>query len=318
MFWRGSPGIKESKNIPPWAADKMSDSSRIERGLQEPQSNAPGGKPAQSSASFLGSLRRYLTIYAVLWRNSVVREMTFKANFLLWIVVELLWFALQISFMMVIYSHTDRIGTWSKWEVVMLLGASHFIQQIFTAIFLTNCTQLSEYIRTGKLDFMLLLPVNTRFLISFQKVDLGGFVNAGSALAVMAYAARQLNLAPSFAHLCGFLALALVGILVHYSLMLTLAAASFWTVRAQGIVWGYYNLFNLARLPDEAFRGVFKAVFTFAIPMLLVANVPVKLLVKPWDSSWKIPLLVAMSLICFGLSEWVWRRSLRHYTSASS
>ena len=40
-------------------------------------------------------------------------------------------------------------------------------------IFLTNCTQLSELIRTGKLDFMLLLPVNTRFMISFRQVDLG-------------------------------------------------------------------------------------------------------------------------------------------------
>src|SRR5438034_11034076 len=129
-------------------------------------------------------LKRYLKIYLALWKNSVVREMGFKANFLLWIVVEMLWFALQLSFMLVIYSHTDRIGTWSKWQVVMLLGASHFIQQIFTAIFLTNCTQLSELIRTGKLDFMLLLPVNTRFLISFQNVDLGGFVNAASAVEI--------------------------------------------------------------------------------------------------------------------------------------
>jgi len=124
------------------------------------------------------SLKRYLTIYAALWKNSIVREMSFKANFLLWIVVEMLWFALQLSFFAVIYSHTDHIGTWSKWQVVMLLGASHFIQQIFTAIFLTNCTQLSELIRTGKLDFMLLLPVNTRFMISFRQVDLGGFINA--------------------------------------------------------------------------------------------------------------------------------------------
>src|SRR3970040_956225 len=99
-------------------------------------------------------VRRYLSLYAALWKNSVVREMSFKANFLLWIVVELLWFALQLVFIAVIYQHTERIGTWTKWEVVMLMGASHFIQQIFTAIFLSNCVQLSEYIRTGKLDFI--------------------------------------------------------------------------------------------------------------------------------------------------------------------
>ena len=264
------------------------------------------------------SFKRYLTIYAALWKNSVVREMSFKANFLLWIFVELLWFALQLSFFVVIYSHTDRIGTWSKWQVVMLLGGSHFIQQIFSAIFLTNCTQLSELIRTGKLDFMLLLPVNTRFMISFRQVDLGGFVNAASAVAVMIYAGRQLHLSPGWEQIVGFALLAAVGILIHYSLMFLLASVSFWTVRAQGIVWGYYNLFNIARLPDEAFRGLFKAFFTFALPMLLVANVPVKLLVHKLSSPLEMLVLLGMAAVCLAASEGVWRVSVKHYTSASS
>jgi len=263
-------------------------------------------------------LRRYLTIYAALWKNSIVREMGFKTNFLLWIVVEMLWFALQLSFMFVVYSHTDRIGTWSKWQVVMLLGGSHFIQQLFTAFFLTNCTQLSELIRTGKLDFMLLLPVNTRFMISFRQVDLGGFVNAASAVAVMIYAGNQLRLTPTWAQVAGFILLAAVGILIHYSLMFLLASVSFWTVRAQGIVWGYYNLFNISRMPDEAFRGLFKAVFTFALPMLLVANVPVKLLVHKLSSPLEMLVLLGMAIVCLALSEGVWRYSVKHYTSASS
>src|SRR6266480_4646325 len=141
--------------------------------------------------------RRYLTIYAELWKNSIVREMGFKVNFLLWIIVELLWFGLQLAFIAVIYQHTDHIGDWSKWQVVLLMGASHFIQQIFQAFFLSNCVQISEYVRTGKLDFMLLLPINTRFIVSLRQVDLGGFVNAGSAVAVMVYALGKLNIIPS-------------------------------------------------------------------------------------------------------------------------
>src|SRR5436189_606374 len=150
-----------------------------------------------SQPSTLNPLRRYFTVYVALWKNSVIREMGFKSNFLLWIVVELLWFALQLAFIAVIYQHTDRIGDWSKWQVVLLMGASHFIQQIFQAFFLTNCTQISEYVRTGKFDFMLLLPINTRFIVSLRQVDLGGFVNAGSAVAIMSYALRQLHLVPS-------------------------------------------------------------------------------------------------------------------------
>src|SRR3989442_13082013 len=134
----------------------------------------------------LAAIKRYLSIYAGLWKNSVTREMIFKSNFLLWIVVELLWFGLQVSLIGVLYLHTDHIGSWTKWQVVMLIGASHFIQQIFQAFFLINCTNLSELIRTGKMDFLLPLPVNTRFVVSLPQVDLGGFVNAISGFTVVA------------------------------------------------------------------------------------------------------------------------------------
>ncbi len=261
---------------------------------------------------------RYFKIYAALWQNSVTREMSFKTNFLLWIFVEMLWFALQLGFIGVLYLHTDHIGTWTKWQVVMLIGASHFIQQVFQAFFLINCTNLSELVRTGKLDFLLLLPVNTRFIISFRQVDLGAFVNAASALGVMAYAAVQMHLVPTPVQVIGFLLLCLAGIVIHYSLMFLLASISFWTVRAQGIVWGYYNLFQIARMPDEAFQGLFKALFTFAVPMLLVSNVPVRLLVSKMESISQLLLLVLMSMACFVVSEYGWRASVRRYTSASS
>jgi ABC-2 type transport system permease protein len=264
------------------------------------------------------NFKRYLSIYAALWQNSVVREMGFKTNFILWIFVELLWFGLQLSFVGVLYLHTERIGDWTKWQVVMLVGTSQFIQQLFQAFFLGNLTQLSELIRTGKLDFMLLLPINTRFVISLRQVDLGGFVNAGSSLAVIAYAARKMSLVPGTLDMLGFLVLCVTGIFIHYSLMFLLATMSFWTVRAQGIVWGYYNMFHIARIPDAAVHGLFKAFFRFIIPMLLVANVPVKLLVHTLKTPLDLVLLIAMAVACFAGSELVWRTSVRRYTSASS
>jgi ABC-2 type transport system permease protein len=264
------------------------------------------------------AIRRYAAVYVALWKNSIARETMFKSNFLLWIVVEILWFGLQLSFIGVLYYHTDRIGTWTKWQVVLLVGASSFIQQLYQAFFLINCTNLSELVRTGKLDFLLLLPVNTRFVVSLRQVDLGGFVNASFALAVMIFSLRQLHVVPAPVQILGFLSLAVLGVAIHYSLMFLLATISFWTVRAQGIVWGYYNLFNIARMPDEAFGGFFRAFFTFAIPMLLVSNVPARVLVKPATSPHWALLLMAMSAVCFFVSEWGWRSSLKRYTSASS
>jgi ABC-2 type transport system permease protein len=283
-----------------------------------PQSTVHSPKTEDPVIAQERGLGRYFKIYSALWKNSVTRETMFKGNFLLWICVEFLWFGLQLSFISVLYLHTDNIGTWTKWQVVMLVGASHFIQQTFQAFFLVNCTNLSELVRTGKLDFLLLLPINTRFVVSLRQVDLGAFVNAASGAAVMAFAAHKMNFMPAPLHILIFLALCLAGVLIHYSLMFLLATISFWTVRAQGIVWGYYNLFNIARLPDEAFQGLFKAIFTFAIPMLLVSNVPARVLTDKLESFSSILLLLGMSMACFVVSELGWRASLRRYTSASS
>jgi ABC-2 type transport system permease protein len=262
--------------------------------------------------------QRYLTLFAVLWRNSVTREMSFKGNFILWIIVEFLWFGLQLCFVTVIFSQTESVGTWTRWQVMLLVGTSNFIQQIYQAFFLTNCTNLSELVRTGKMDFLLLLPVNTRFLVSFRVVDLGAFINALFAACVVAYAGVQLHLHPTFLQWIGFAVLCVFGVVIHYSLMFILATISFWTVRAQGIVWGYYNLFNIARLPDDAFRGLFKAFFTFALPVLLVSNVPTRVLADKITSPWAWVCLLLTGWFWTAASEWFWRVSLRRYTSASS
>jgi ABC-2 type transport system permease protein len=261
---------------------------------------------------------RYAEVYCALVKNSVTRDLSFKINFLFWILVELLWFALQLAFNRVIYMHTENIGTWVQWEVVMLIGASHLIQQLFQAFFLVNCTVLSDLVHSGKFDFLLLFPINTRFLVSCRQIDLSGFVGAACGLGVVVYAAQQLHLSPSFTQVSGFALLCIAAIFVHYSLMFLMASTSFWTVRAQGIMMAYYNLFSIARLPDGIMQGTSKVIFTLAIPMLLVSNVPVKVLAKKLDTPAEIMLMLAMSVICFLFSKLIWHIALRHYTSASS
>src|ERR1700761_471952 len=121
----------------------------------QPEALKPVGQAVPRG--LISGMARYFRIYAALWRTSITREMSFKGNFILWIIVELLWFGLQLSFVGVVFTQTSQIGSWSVWEVVLLTGASNFIQHVYQAFFLVNCTNLSELVRTGKMDFLLLL-----------------------------------------------------------------------------------------------------------------------------------------------------------------
>ena len=63
--------------------------------------------------------------------------------------------------------------------------------------------------------------------------------------------------------------------------MLALAAVSFWIIRAQGLVYGYFNFLQIARYPDVIFPRMFRFVFGWIIPVIIVANIPARLLIKP-------------------------------------
>ncbi len=104
-------------------------------------------------------MRRYFEIYTIMLRNSLIREMSFKANFILWMLVEVLWFFGQIFFFGIIFGQVDRIGDWSKWEVVLLVGTHQTIAQLFQAFFFMNISNIPELVRTGKLDSLLVLPM---------------------------------------------------------------------------------------------------------------------------------------------------------------
>src|SRR5436305_2507204 len=93
-------------------------------------------------------LRRYIEIYSIMLRNSLIREMSFKANFLLWMLVEVLWFVGQIVFFSIIFCNVDRVGDCTKWEVVLLIGTYQMIAQLLQAFLFVNVAAIPELVRT--------------------------------------------------------------------------------------------------------------------------------------------------------------------------
>ena len=225
-------------------------------------------------------MRRYLEIYSIMLRNSLIREMSFKANFLLWMLVEVLWFCGQILFFSIIFGQVDQIGDWTKWEVVLLVGTHQIIAQLFQAFFFVNVANIPELVRTGKLDSLLVLPLDSQFAVSSKQFSLDSVVNALIGAAVVIISLQQLHVTPGPLAVLLYLVALGFGIAIHYSIMLALAAVSFWIVRAQGLVYGYFNFLNIARYPDVIFPQVFRWIFGWIVPVIIVANIPARLLIK--------------------------------------
>jgi ABC-2 type transport system permease protein len=264
-------------------------------------------------------VRRYFEIYSIMLRNSLIREMSFKANFLLWMIVEILWFCGQILFFSIIFGQVNRIGDWSKWEVVLLVGTHQIIAQLFQAFFFVNVANVPELVRTGKLDSLLVLPLDSQFAVSTKQFGLDSVINAVIGAAVVLLALTRLQITPSVGAVLLYLIALGFGVAVHYSIMLSLAAVSFWIIRAQGLVYGYFNFLNIARYPDVIFPKLFRFVFGWIIPVVIVANLPARLLIKSLGQpGWLMFHLIVAGTIAAMISRFFWRFALRHYSSASS
>jgi ABC-2 type transport system permease protein len=264
-------------------------------------------------------MRRYLEVYWLMVRNSLIREMNFKANFLLWIVVECLWFVGQIIFLEVIYGHVKEIGGWSKWECILLVATHQIIAQIFQAFFYVNLAELPDLVRTGRLDLALLQPIDSQFAVSTRRFGLDSLVSAGVSVIVVAVSLAKLGVVPGPLQIVLYLACVGLGLGIHYSILFGLATMSIWIIRAQGLIYGYFNVFNIGRTPDTVFRGVFKLIFSWVIPVIIVANVPARVLARSFENPWPgiMHLLLATALVIVATRTF-WFYALRRYAGASS
>lgn len=263
------------------------------------------------------SLFHLLRLWLIQVRFAATRELAFRANFFLWVIVELAWFVLQLAFVDVVYQHVNSIAGWSRPQMIVLVATNQLIQQIFTAFFMPGLVKLPESVRDGKLDFTLLKPAPPQFLISTSHLEIGPLANALIAGVVVTFALHDLHLTPSPISLLLYAILILAGLLTHYALLLSLVSLTFWIVQAESVLLGYYSIFQVARLPREAATGWFRLIFTFALPLLLVANIPAATLLHGFQLG-PILLFFLTCLTAALFASLFFQFGLRRYQSASS
>lgn len=269
----------------------------------------------------------YLRVFTTFARNSLVRDMTFRANFLIDCVSSLSWVLMNLGFYVLIFEYTGEIGAhtgWHKYEFFVFLSTTLFVNSLVQTFFMPNAEEFSELIRTGNLDFALLKPIDAQFLTSLQRIEWSSLGNFAFAAGLLAYSLVQLDYRPPALQALVYPLYVACGVAVMYSLMVVLSSVSVWLGRNQSLYDFWFYITNFSRYPMEIYRGPIgtplRRVFTFAVPILLVVNVPARLLAKPLDpDNWPLAGLALVATVAsLVVSRFIFNRALRSYRSASS
>ena len=259
-------------------------------------------------------------------RNALIREMTFRGNFLITMFTRAFWFTAQIVLFELIFREVSHIAEWSRAEYFGFMATGMLINSIVETFFMPNCANFSELIRTGNLDFALLKPIDTQFLVSCEKLEIANLSQTALSLALVSYAMMSSNVTPDLAAIIAYILLVLIGVMFFYSLMIALASTSIWFGRNQGLYdfWFYITVF--ARYPrsiytarDTVAGNLLSTAFTYIVPILLVVTVPARVLMdKALDPSWLIFVGGGLTLVGLLVSRRIFIWSLMSYRSASS
>ena len=272
----------------------------------------------------------YRWVWLTFVRNALIREMTFRGNFLITVMTRALWFCSQILLFKIIFHNVQHITPgWNEYQYFAFMATGMLINAVIEALFMPNMANFSELIRTGNLDFALLKPIDTQFLISFEKMDLAMLNQILLSIGLLIYAISNLPTGTEVRVTAGSVALyvlfVVVGVTILYSLMISLASTAIWFGRNQGLYdfWFYITVF--ARYPRSIYQtatpagDVIRFVFTFILPILVVVTVPSRVLLNTLgNQSWLAGIGLAAAGIGLVVSRMIFTWSLRSYRSASS
>ncbi len=269
----------------------------------------------------LARFARYPRILRALAAHSLSRELAFRGNFLVKVSVEVLWLAIMLAFYRVVFARSSNVAGWTEPQYLFFVGCFFALNGLIEMLFLDNCNEFAELVRTGDLDALLLKPIDEQFLITCRRFDWGCAPNVFMGSAVMGMSLYQMRWPFDPWRASAFLVTFTCGVAIAYAFMLLLTSLSVWMVRNQSLMEMWWLFSSLARYPKEIFSGAWAeplgVFFTYFVPILIVVNVPSNVMVRALD-----PTMVAVMLVATVALVWISRRfflfALESYRSASS
>lgn len=262
-------------------------------------------------------MRLYLRLLYIFYKNNIIGELEYRLNFwsstflsLFW----LLWGALTVQ---IYFVHAKSIAGWTYNEILVVVGMFFLMNGLRQAFIAPNLGDLSDHVRLGTLDYMLLRPVSSQFLVSWRRLNVYACVQPFLGGGLIGYALWQLHRAPDVGRLLLFLILTGAAFAILYSITFILQTTTVWLVglrRADTVV---LSAIEAGRFPIDFYRGWVRTALTIIIPVAFLTTFPSEALLGRLGGAFAVPAVGVAVVLCV-LASIYWRAALRSYTGASS
>jgi ABC-2 type transport system permease protein len=217
----------------------------------------------------------------------------------------------------VVWKSRPQVAGWTVDAALLVIAWFTLLKSLLEGAVNPSLQTVIEHIRTGTLDFVLLKPADSQFLVSFAKFQPQRIADTLGAFLLCCIAFSRMGRVPAGADVGMALLLTIASAALLYSLCILVISAAFWVVRLDNLIYLFNSIFDAARWPSTVFRGAWRVLFTFVIPLALMTTFPARALLGQLEGRTAL-LALGGAFLFVSLSRLIWLRAISRYTSASS
>ncbi len=259
----------------------------------------------------------YLRIYKTLFKINLTRFIIYRGDFINNIISSTVYGILSFITIIFLTSRTPVVFGWTRTEFMLLVAVYNIIiGGIFHMFFSRNFVEIPETINYGRLDAILLKPIDSQFVLSTWLIRYSQIIRIIMGTAVAAYIISVNHIVISLVQYIEFFGLSVFGLLIIYSIWFSVMTITVWSPRLSNLIDLLSHFNDLARFPPKMYDFL-REYALLVLPYTLIVVLPVKTLIKN-ITVFEVVELIMISLVFFWCSRKFWRFALRFYTSASS
>lgn len=243
--------------------------------------------------------------------------MAYRADTVINILLNLFWLAWELLTLQIIFSNTTTLGGWGFGEMITLLAVFKMINLLMAAMIWPNTERFNTSVRDGSLDYMLLQPVSSLFLVSFSRITVWRLWDLILSIVLIVVGVSISGVGTTIGQVGMFFVLLASGAIVLYSLWIVLIALTFWFTKFDNNVTILQALLDAGRYPATVYPFWLRALITYVIPIAVATTVPVQAL-RGELSLDAIALYLFVAAAAFLIARTVWHAGVKRYSGASS
>ena len=261
------------------------------------------------------NMRRYGRLLLVQLRASGLLAMQYRADFIINAALSLVWTATALVPLAVLFRQRQTIAGWSWPEALLVVAWFTVLKGVLDGAIQPALTGVVERIRKGTLDFLLLKPADSQFLVSTAQFEVRKIVDVMAGFGLLVFALRKLRHVPSAPALGMTLVLLVGAVAILYSIWIFVVCIAFYFVRVDNLSYLFASIYDAARWPASVFRGALAVVFTFVIPLAVMTTFPALAILG--RLSWlRAGAALGTAVGFLTAARWAWSRAIRQYSSA--